>query len=192
MVLFGKPHPGALADAMRAGLGYIPDDRKTAGLFLDRSIADNVVAADLPSVTRSGLVSSAAVATAGRDAIRDFAVRAAGPAQRISQLSGGNQQKVLMAKWLRRNPKLLVVDEPTRGVDVGSKQEVHDMLRALAGRGAGVLVGSSDLPEILMIADRIVVLHRGRVAGVLAAADADEHRVVALASGLGQPLAEAS
>jgi len=183
ITLAGRRHPGTLRGAMAVGLGYVPDDRKTLGLFLGLSIADNAVAADLNSVARRGLMRAEAVRDAGADLIRRHGVKADGPARTVGSLSGGNQQKVLFGKWLRREPTLLVVEEPTKGVDIGAKRDIHAALVAHAKAGAAVLVVSSDLPEILELADRILVLRRGRVAGILDGATASEEAVMALASG---------
>lgn len=188
--LLGKVHPGSLRAAMDRGLAYVPDDRKMLGLFLDLSLAANAVAADLGQVSRAGLVRETVLRAAGEETIRRLGVRAPHAQVRIGALSGGNQQKVLLAKWLRRSPQILIVEEPTKGVDIGAKRDIHAEIRALAQQGAAVLVASSDLPEVLELADRIVVLHWGQVAGELAAAGATEQAVMALAAGSAGPQRE--
>jgi ribose transport system ATP-binding protein len=183
--LRGRPVAwSSLAEAMRDRIAYIPEERKTDGLFLEMSLASNVTSATLAQVSRKGRFSRALAAAAARCAIAELRIKAPGPQSRIDRLSGGNQQKVLIAKWLRTEPQFLVVDEPTRGVDVGSKREIHTLLAGLAEGGAGILVISSDLVELMGLADRILVMHAGRIAGELPAEAASEAEIVALASGL--------
>ena len=184
VTLKGEARPANLIDAMSRGLAYVPDDRKTQGLFLDRSITDNVCSADLKAASKLGFVSKAKADSLAAEVIARHRVKASGPEQLAGALSGGNQQKVLLGKMMRREPSVLVVDEPTKGVDINAKGEIHDSLIALALSGAAVLIVSSDLPEILELADRIVVLHRGRLAAVLEAESASEEIVMRLASGL--------
>jgi ABC-type sugar transport system ATPase subunit len=169
---------------MRAGVGYVPDDRKTLGLFLEMTVAANVVAADLVQVTRAGLIQERRIREAGAKVIAEQGVKAPGPQVTVRSLSGGNQQKVLLGKWLRRGPRLLIVEEPTKGVDIGAKRDIHRQITALARGGAAVLIVSSDLPEILELSDRIAVMHRGRLAALIDAESATEEQVVALASGI--------
>jgi ABC-type sugar transport system ATPase subunit len=184
VTLGGEPHPGTLRRAMRVGVGYVPEDRKTLGLFLGMSIAANAVVTDLAQVTQAGLIREGRVRSAGAGVIADQEVKASGPQVPVGSLSGGNQQKVLLGKWLRRAPRLLVVEEPTKGVDIGAKRHIHARLTALARAGAAVVVVSSDLPEILELSDRIAVMHRGRLAGLIDGGSATEEQVMALASGL--------
>lgn len=183
ITLCARPHPSNLRAAMALGVGYVPGDRKTLGLFIDMPIATNALAADLGSISHLGLINERALISEGAEAIQRHGVKAAGPMQQVGALSGGNQQKVLFGKWLRRNPQVLVIEEPTKGVDIGAKREIHDQITDHARAGAAVLVASSDLPEILELADRILVLHRGRLAGVLEGGNATEEDVMALASG---------
>jgi ABC-type sugar transport system ATPase subunit len=184
VTLGGKAHPGGLRRAMREGVGYVPEDRKTLGLFLGMSVAANAVVTDLAQVTQAGLIREGRVRSAGADVISEQDVKASGPQVPVGALSGGNQQKVLLGKWLRRAPRLLVVEEPTKGVDIGAKRHIHARLTALARAGAAVVVVSSDLPEILELSDRIAVMHRGRLAGLIDGGSATEEQVMALASGL--------
>jgi ribose transport system ATP-binding protein len=174
----------SLAQAMRDQVAYIPEDRKTDGLFLDMSLAANVTAASLKKVSRRGMLSRARSAAVAWRAIEQLRIRARGPDSIVARLSGGNQQKALVAKWLETSPQILIVDEPTRGVDVGSKQEIHALLARLAERGVAILVISSDLIELMGVCNRIVVMHAGRIAGEIAAEEASEEAIVALASGL--------
>jgi ribose transport system ATP-binding protein len=168
-------------EAISAGLGYVSEDRKDGGLFLDMTIAENIAAARLKHFGRFWLKQrqQAAVASQYEKSLR-IACRA--PNQLVQSLSGGNQQKVALAKWLLVNPTILIVDEPTRGVDVGAKAEVHDLLYKLSRRGAAVIVISSDLPEILDVSDRIYVMREGTVSGELMRQEATEGSVLRLAS----------
>jgi ABC-type sugar transport system ATPase subunit len=184
VTLDGKAHPGTLRRAMREGVGYVPEDRKTLGLFLGMSVAANAVVTDLAQVTQAGLIREGRVRSAGAGVISEQDVKASGPQVPVGALSGGNQQKVLLGKWLRRAPRLLVVEEPTKGVDIGAKRHIHARLTALARAGAAVVVVSSDLPEILELSDQIAVMHRGRLAGLIDGGLATEEQVMALASGL--------
>jgi ABC-type sugar transport system ATPase subunit len=125
-------------------------------------------------LARAGWFDRARAATLVRESVERFRIKIASPAQPVGHLSGGNQQKVLLAKFLARNPKLLLLDEPTRGIDVGTKAEIYNIIRELAGAGMSILLVSSELPELLGLADRVVIMHEGRVAGTVVAADADE------------------
>ena len=168
-------------EAIAAGVGYAFEDRKDGGLFLDMSIAENVVAAKLKKFgtwwfhrERQSAVSA--------DLQKSLRIVCRGIDQPVQSLSGGNQQKVVLAKWLLAHPEVLIADEPTRGVDVGAKAEVHNLLYQLSRKGAAVMVISSDLPEILAVSDRIYVMRQGRITGELARADATEENVMRLAS----------
>lgn len=169
------------ADAIAAGIGYLPEDRKDGGLFLDMSIADNitvVAAAQFGSWWYSGQRQRAAAEELCR-ALRVVYRRLDEP---VTSLSGGNQQKVVLAKWLLARPQVLVVDEPTRGVDIRAKAEIHSLLYDLANKGTAILLISSDLPEVLAVCDRILVMRDGRITGVLARHDATEPAVMKYAS----------
>ncbi len=169
------------AEAIAAGLGNVSEDRKEAGLFLDMSVRRNISAARLARFGgwwfRDG--EEAAVA---RDFVAKLRIICRGVGQDAAHLSGGNQQKVLLARWLLANPRVLIVDEPTRGVDVGAKAEVHQLLRAYARQGHAVVVISSELPEVLALSDRIYVMRAGRIAGELSRATANEEAVMRLAT----------
>jgi ABC-type sugar transport system ATPase subunit len=160
----------------------LPEDRKDGGLFMDFTIVTNVVAANLSAYTHSGLLSSAEMRQVSRKYVDELRVATPSVDREVRYLSGGNQQKVLLAKWLVRNPRILIVDEPTRGVDVGSKADIYGILRNLAARGMALLVVSSDLPEVLALAHRIVVMSEGRVVGELDAASATEVAILELAA----------
>jgi ABC-type sugar transport system ATPase subunit len=169
-------------DAIAAGIGMVPEDRKDGGLFLGMDIAANVSAAALDKVSRAGHVSETrSVALADRF-IRDLRIATPSARRMVGNLSGGNQQKVLLAKWLALEPDVLIIDEPTRGVDVGARAEISRILRNLAARGMALLVVSSDLPEVLTLADRIVVMADGRTVGELDGSTADEQAILRLAT----------
>ena len=182
MTLFGSPfRPATVAQAVGRGVCYVSEDRKQLGLVLSLSVADNMVLPSLRRLSRNGLLSLDAIRTLARDWMKQLGVRAASADVRIDTLSGGNQQKVVLAKWLAVKPAVLLLDEPTRGVDVGAKAEIYALIRGLAGEGVAVLVISSELPEALSISDRIAVMAHGRVAGIVAASDATEESLLELA-----------
>jgi len=174
------------ADAVRAGVVYLSEDRKGSGVFLDLSIAQNIAALDLKSLTgRFGLLNTKAEAERATDLARRLGVRMGGIDMPVSSLSGGNQQKVAIAKQLAVDPKVILMDEPTRGIDVGAKSEIHRLLRDLARSGIGIVVITSELPELLGLCDRAVVIHEGRVAGELEGEAMTEEAIMRLASGVG-------
>jgi ABC-type sugar transport system ATPase subunit len=167
---------------MAAGISMLPEDRKEGGLFTDFSITANIVAANLAAYTHSGLLSKADMRQVSQQYADDLRIATPSVDREVRYLSGGNQQKVLLAKWLARQPRILIVDEPTRGVDVGSKADIYRILRDLAASGMALLVVSSDLPEVLALAHRIVVMSEGRVAGELDAVTATEIAILELAA----------
>jgi rhamnose transport system ATP-binding protein len=169
--------------AMRAGVAMVPEDRRQQGLVMDMSIADNVSLASLRALARHGLL----VGSVERKFASDWAARLQVKYNRITNpatsLSGGNQQKVVLAKWLSRQPAVIIVDEPTRGIDIATKSEVHRLLVELSRSGVAVLMISSELPEVLAVADRILVMREGRLVDELAHADASEEAIMAAATG---------
>ncbi|MDH2425365.1 sugar ABC transporter ATP-binding protein [Sphaerisporangium sp. TRM90804] len=169
--------------AMSAGLALVPEDRRQQGLVMEQSIERNIGLTGLKALRRGPVISR----SAERDRARDWAVRLRLRFGRLSDavgvLSGGNQQKVVLAKWLSTRPDVLIVDEPTRGIDVGTKAEVHRLLSQLAADGLAVLMISSDLPEVLGMADRVLVMHEGRLVAEIARADATEESVMTAATG---------
>ncbi len=167
-----------IADAIKLGIAYLPAERKTDGLFSEYSIGDNIISATLPRFSKWGFLDRASRDRISKHYVRRLNVQASGVQQLVGHLSGGNQQKVLIAKWLITRPRILIVDEPTKGIDVGTKYEIHALLRGLADGGAGIVVISSDLPEILGLCDRIVVMHEGRISGELAAEVATEDAII--------------
>ena len=175
--------PGSPSAAMAAGIGLVPEDRRQQGLVMDFSIERNIALASLDSVRRGGMIFRGAERTFARDWALRLQLKYARLSNPVWTLSGGNQQKTVLAKWLGRKPKLLIVDEPTRGIDVGTKAEVHRLLSELAAQGVAVLMISSELPEVLGMADRIIVLFEGRVMREFARADADEDAIMRAATG---------
>ena len=165
------------------GIAYIPEDRKRDGLFLEMSLKQNIAAACLRAVSGPIFMQRAKEDALAREAVGMVQIRARSIGQRVSSLSGGNQQKVLFAKWLARRPKLLIADEPTRGIDVGAKAEVHAILRRLANGGAAVMMISSELPEVLGMSDRIAVMREGRLVGIFGREESTEERIAAYALG---------
>jgi ribose transport system ATP-binding protein len=187
VLLDGKPV--ALSrpqEAVAAGLLLVPEDRRHQGLVLAEGVQDNLALPnfDLLSVLR--LVSPRREAVLARDTIARLRIRTPGPRQIVGLLSGGNQQKVVLGKWLARRPRVLICDEPTRGVDVGAKSEIYALLDRLACDGVAVLMISSDLEEVLGMSDRVLVLHEGRLAGELPRGGLSEQAIMALATGAGQ------
>lgn len=169
------------ADALAHGICLVTENRKDEGLVLDMSVRANLTMADLKSHARAGWLRSNAEEVAANDAVGRLDIRLTSIEQPPRQLSGGNQQKVVLGKWLLRQPAVLILDEPTRGVDVGAKAEIHALLHRMADDGLALLVVSSDLPELLRLCDRILVLSRGHLVGELERADFDERRILEMA-----------
>jgi rhamnose transport system ATP-binding protein len=166
------------AAAMRLGLALVPEDRRKQGLVLESSVARNTTMAIRRGLARFGLLFSPAENSAAREWASRLEVKAATLDTEVGTLSGGNQQKVVLAKWLATNPKVLIVDEPTRGIDVGTKAEVHRLLSRLAGQGMAILMISSELPEVLGMADRVLVVREGRITAEIGRADATAESVM--------------
>ncbi|MDI5963804.1 sugar ABC transporter ATP-binding protein [Streptantibioticus silvisoli] len=186
----GRPlPPGAPSLAMAAGLALVPEDRRAEGLVMDMSIERNINLTGFASTSRAGVMRRGAERSRAVDWAVRLQVKYARLADAVSTLSGGNQQKVVLAKWLATDPGVLIVDEPTRGIDVGTKAEVHRLLSQLAADGVAVLMISSDLPEVLAMADRVLVMHEGRLAADLTRAEATEESVMAAATGRGRSAA---
>jgi ribose transport system ATP-binding protein len=168
----------APSDAIQAGMGFCSEDRKLEGIIPDMSVRENLTLALMPQLARRGIVDEARSREIVDHFIKRLGVRCAGPEQRIRELSGGNQQKVLLARWLCMNPKLLILDEPTRGIDVGAKAEILSLIRELAGQGLGVLMISSELEEVVEAASRVFVLRDGRTAAELTGEAVNEQSVM--------------
>jgi rhamnose transport system ATP-binding protein len=177
-----RVRPGSPRNAVQAGLGLLTEDRKQLGLLLELSIRENASIASLPQLSRIFTVNKKRENAIVDKYLGNLRLRAASWEQPASSLSGGNQQKVLLARWLATNAKVLFFDEPTKGVDVGAKSEIYQVIGDLAADGLGVVVVSSYLPEVLGLADRVLVMREGLVAGELPAADATEEKVLHMAS----------
>ncbi|MFJ8667235.1 sugar ABC transporter ATP-binding protein [Streptomyces sp. NPDC093600] len=177
----GRPlRPGSVRDAVRAGLGLAPEERKAQGLLMLESVTRNVSVSSLARFSRAGWIDRTAERTASRTATRELSLRPDNPDARVRTLSGGNQQKAVLARWLLRGCRVLLLDEPTRGVDVGARAELYAVIRRLADDGLAVLLVSSEVPEVLGLADRVLVLREGRVVHTAPARELDEHRVLDL------------
>jgi L-arabinose transport system ATP-binding protein len=168
-------------DAVRAGMGYAPEERKAQALLLERSVRDNTSLVVLDRLRRFRFVKRAEERKLTREYVDRLNVRTPSIEHEVRKLSGGNQQKVVLARWLARKPKVLILDEPTRGIDVGAKAEIYHLIDDLARSGVAVLVISSELPEVLGLADRVIVMQNGRVTGELDRADASEEAILGLA-----------
>ncbi|HEY4190689.1 MAG TPA: sugar ABC transporter ATP-binding protein [Candidatus Limnocylindrales bacterium] len=180
----GRPvHFSSPSQAMTAGVAYLPEDRHQEGLVLDFSIAENVTLPILPRLFPRLLVRSSVERSVAREYTDQFRVRMTGVDQLVGALSGGNQQKVVLAKWLASKPTVLILDEPTRGIDIGAKVEVHRIISELAASGLAIVLISSDLPEVLAMSDRILVLHEGRITAEIPRAIATEEGVMYAATG---------
>ena len=167
------------SDAIKAGMGFLSEDRKLEGIVPGMSVRENLTLALMPHLARRGIVDEARSREIVDRFIRRLGIKCASPEQRIRELSGGNQQKVLLARWLCMNPKLLILDEPTRGIDVGAKAEILSLVRELAGQGLGVLMISSELEEIIEAASRVFVLRDGHTAAELTGEDVNEPAIMA-------------
>lgn len=171
-------------EAVKHGIGYLPEDRKAAGLFLEMSIKLNIEATVIKEMSPNGFfISPSSERSLALDYAQELNVSMSGIEQEVRRLSGGNQQKTLVAKWLAVKPKVFIVDEPTRGIDVGAKKEIHFLLRQLAESGVGVIMISSELPEVLGMCDRILVMHEGAILAEYLAEEANEEKIIRSASG---------
>jgi rhamnose transport system ATP-binding protein len=188
--LAGRPVSFASpSEAMDAGIAYLPEDRHQEGLVLDFSIAQNVTLPILRRLFPRFIVNAATERRVADEYTKQFNVRMIGVDQAVGALSGGNQQKVVLAKWLASKPQVLILDEPTRGIDIGAKVEVHRIISELAAAGLGIILISSDLPEVLAMSDRILVLHEGRITAEIPRDRATEERVMFAATGNLEPVA---
>ena len=180
----GKPiHISNPADAIRAGIGFVTEDRKRFGLVIDQTILNNMTLAGLRRISGRFVTNVDAEAAAGERAMKDLRVKASSVFSIAGTLSGGNQQKVVLAKWLLTNPRVLFLDEPTRGIDVGAKQEIYSQINTLAKSGLAIVLVSSELPEVLGLSDRIIVLHEGKVTGEFTRSSATAEALMACATG---------
>jgi ABC-type sugar transport system ATPase subunit len=170
------------AKAIALGIGYLPEDRGRMGLFRLLAVGPNLVMAVLDRLSRRGLVRVQDMRRLAGSLIRRLKVTTRGLDETIGQLSGGNQQKVLLGRWLAAKPKVLILDEPTRGVDVGARAELHRTILQLAEEGVSMILISSDLPEILALSNRVTVMRQGEVSGTLSRQEATRARVMSLAA----------
>lgn len=173
--------PRSPSDAIRNGVVLVPEDRKLQGLVLEHSITENIGYANFDAVSKAGWITSKRLSQFANDYIKKFGVKGRGE-QNAGELSGGNQQKVVLAKWLARNPRVVVLDEPTRGIDVGARSSIYDTIMELARQGIAVIVVSSDLEEVLGVSNRIMVMAQGKQAGILDREDANDVSVMELAT----------
>ncbi|WP_417411682.1 multiple monosaccharide ABC transporter ATP-binding protein [Hoeflea sp.] len=179
VLIDGKPVDVSTVDrAIDAGIAYVTEDRKHLGLVLDESIQRNITLANLPQVSSYGVISEAEEVQVAERYRKAINIRTPGVFQKVVNLSGGNQQKVVLSKWLFADPKVLILDEPTRGIDVGAKYEIYGIINKLVADGKGVLMISSELPELLGMCDRIYVMNEGALVGELTAAEASQERIM--------------
>jgi len=171
-------------DAIRQGIVYLTEDRKSEGLFLEMPISSNITAMDLKQVSSRGLVDGKLAQALSSRLADKLNIKYHALMQLVSSLSGGNQQKVLIAKLLSVNPAVIIMDEPTRGIDVGAKSEIHRLLRDLADQGIGVIMISSELPEVIGMCDRVLVMHEGRQCDIISGDQITEEHIIQLASGM--------
>ena len=184
IVLEGKPLTiKAPSDAIVNGIGFLTENRKEEGLVLDYSLRDNISLPSIDGFKKYGIIDTKAESSFALMLMERLKVKAVSEMDAASSLSGGNQQKVVLAKWIGIGSKVLILDEPTRGVDVGAKREIYQLMNELADRGVAIIMVSSDLPEILGVSDRVVVVHEGKIAGELSKAAATEEKIMQLATG---------
>ncbi|KAA3655745.1 MAG: sugar ABC transporter ATP-binding protein, partial [Chloroflexi bacterium] len=169
--------------AIRQGLGFVPEDRKLQGLFLNMAVRENIIMSGIDQVSNFGFVNGGEANQLASEFVEKLNVRTPSLRQTVRNLSGGNQQKVVIARWLTLKPRVLILDEPTRGVDVGAKAEIYALMRQLAAEGIAVLMISSELPEVLGVSDRIVVMHEGRVTGHFLRDEATQDKIMHAATG---------
>jgi ABC-type sugar transport system ATPase subunit len=172
-------HPEA---AIRNGIAYVPEERKTLGLFQEMSITDNIIAGDLRNARSKNGYSDAKAKRLANDLKEKLKIIAPDVQQKVINLSGGNQQKVVLAKWLLTHPQVLIVDEPTHGIDVGAKYEIYELIKTMAAEGKAILIISSDLPELIGLCDRILVIREGSIAGEVTGVEASEQKIMTLAA----------
>lgn len=171
------------ADAIRTGIGFITEDRKAKGLLLDHSVRENISLPNLNIMSTGGWISKKKESRLVTELIEKLKVKVSDQEQPIKSLSGGNQQKVVLGKWLGTQPKILILDEPTRGVDVGAKQEIYKIMNDLTKQGVSIIMISSELPEVLGMSDRILVMHEGKIAAIMNRAEANQEKIMEAATG---------
>jgi ABC-type sugar transport system ATPase subunit len=177
-VVINKPE-----DAIGAGIAYVPAERKTEGAILIQTIRENITLASLPQVSSFGLLNLKKEFAVAKHWIKNFAIRTPGTETPMESLSGGNQQKVILGRWMQTAPKVLLLDDPTRGVDVGAKAEIYKIIDDLCGKGTGVIIVSSDMPELLSLSDNIIAMAGGKIKGTLSRAEVTQEKLMNLAVG---------
>jgi ribose transport system ATP-binding protein len=183
--VFGKPAViNSPRDAIALGVAYCTEDRKDEGLFLDKSLAWNISITDLKQVLTRGLISASKEAGRAREYMEKLRITPPDETRLVNTLSGGTQQKVALAKWLAIRPGILILDEPTRGIDVSAKVEIYNIIDRFVAEGGAVFLVSSDLPELLAMSDRILVMREGRIAGECAGPEFSAERIMAMATGV--------
>ncbi|NLE26170.1 MAG: sugar ABC transporter ATP-binding protein [Clostridiaceae bacterium] len=170
-------------DAIKHGVCYLTEDRKHQGIFYNMNIKDNINAANVDGISNNLIVTQDRENELASEYVKKLNIKIVDLKQKMSSLSGGNQQKAMLARWLSVNPRLIFMDEPTRGIDVGAKSEIHNMLRDLANEGIGIVLISSELPEIIGMCDRVIVMHEGQVSGEVESEELSEKKLILLASG---------
>ncbi len=184
ILLEGKPvKVRSPQDAIRLGIGLVTEDRKNQGLVLGMMVRENITLANLSALSRLNFLMLAREREVAQKYVADLSIRPPSIERAVQNLSGGNQQKVVLAKWLFTQSKVLIFDEPTRGIDVGAKAEIYQLMNELAANGVAIIMISSELPEVIGMSDRILVMHEGRIAGALSASEATQERVMHLATG---------
>ncbi|TFD59655.1 sugar ABC transporter ATP-binding protein [Cryobacterium sp. Hh7] len=176
-------HGKGVGHALDHGVALVPEERRSQGVILSASIQDNIAIANFQAVSSSGWMSNRSIVDLARRGLANLQIKARGPRQAVGQLSGGNQQKVVLAKMLARSPKVLLMDEPTRGIDVGTKAEIYRLMRELVAGGTTIIAVSSELPELIGMSDRILIMHEGRIAGEVRADVADEELLLSYSYG---------
>jgi ABC-type sugar transport system ATPase subunit len=173
----------AVGRMLDEGVALVPEERRSQGVLLGTSIQDNIALANLSTVSRAGIVSGGRIAQIAARGMEQLQIKARSGRQPVGELSGGNQQKVVLAKMLARRPKVLLMDEPTRGIDVGTKAEIYRLIRELAAAGTAVIAVSSELPELIGMSDRILIMHEGSISGDVPAEGADDELLLSYAYG---------
>jgi ABC-type sugar transport system, ATPase component len=182
--LFGRPTKiRSPQEAIKLGIGLVTEDRKQQGLVLGMVVRENITLANLEELSVMSFIQSRREREIARNFVRDLTVKTPTIEQTVQNLSGGNQQKVVLAKWLFTDSRILLFDEPTRGIDVGAKTEIYQLMNALVKRGVAIIMISSELPEVLGMSDRIAVMHEGRIAGELSREEATQEKIMHLATG---------
>jgi len=171
-------------DAIKLGMGLVPEDRKQQGLFLNMAVRENITISAISQVSRAGFLNFGRMNDLAREFVEKLDVRTPSLMQKVRNLSGGNQQKVVISRWLTLKPRILILDEPTRGIDIGAKSEIHGLMSQLASEGVGVLMISSELPEVLGVSDRILVMHEGRIVAEFSCEEATQDKIMLAATGM--------